>query len=66
MTVLSLIYAVATAINAAMAVIVIQRNPKAILNWLCGLVLVCFVLWTPYGFFHHLQPPIPFAQADLA
>jgi two-component system sensor kinase FixL len=65
MTVLALVYAVATAIYATMAVIVVQRNPKAALNWLCGLVLVCFVLWTPYGFFHHLQPPIPFALADL-
>jgi two-component system sensor kinase FixL len=65
MTVLSLVYAVATAIYTTMAVIVIQRNPKAILNWLCGLVLVCFTIWTPYGIFHHLQPPIPFAQADL-
>jgi two-component system, LuxR family, sensor kinase FixL len=65
MTFLSLVYTVATAIYATMAVIVIQRNPRAILNWLCGLVLVCFTIWTPYGIFHHLQPPISFAQANL-
>ncbi len=65
MTVLSLVYAVATAIYAVMAVIVILRNPRAVVNWHCGLVLVCFVIWTPYGIFHHLQPPIQFAEANL-
>jgi PAS domain S-box-containing protein len=65
MTVLSLVYAVATAIYATMAVIVILRNPRAILNWFCGLVLVCFTIWAPYGILHHLQPPIPFPQANL-
>jgi two-component system sensor kinase FixL len=66
MTVLSLTYAVATAIYATLAVIVIRRNPRAIVNWLCGLVLACFAVWSPYGMFHHLQPPIPLPQAYLA
>jgi two-component system sensor kinase FixL len=65
MTVLSLVYAIATAIYATMAVVVILRNPKAVLNWHCGLVLVCFTIWTPYGVFHHLRPPIEPAQAEL-
>ncbi len=65
MTVLSLLYIVATVIYATLAVLVILRNPRAILNWFCGLLLTCFALWTMFAIFHHLQPLIPSAPANL-
>ncbi len=66
MTVFSLVSMTAAVIYVALAVIIIQRNPKASLNWFAGSMLAIWTLWSAGPIIHHLRPLVSYAAAHLA
>jgi PAS domain S-box-containing protein len=63
MTICAFIYAVAFVVYFSLAVIVVMRNHRALLNWLCALLLACFGLWAFADIYHHMMPRILLEQA---
>jgi PAS domain S-box-containing protein len=66
MTAFSLVSVVAAVIYAALATVVVRRNPRAALNWFCGMILLSYTVWALGNVVHHLQPLVTYEQAHLA
>jgi len=46
MTILSALFLVATVAYVTLMVLVVVRNPRSLLNWVCAGVLLCLALWS--------------------
>jgi PAS domain S-box-containing protein len=65
MTLLSWIFLLAFLTYAALAVVVLRRDPWSALNWFCGGFLFCFAFWAFEDIFHNYHPLISFGLARL-
>jgi PAS domain S-box-containing protein len=65
MTVSSFVYTACFVIYLSLAAVVIIRSRRAVLNWFCALVLLCFAVWAFEDAFHYHKPLIPLAEARV-
>jgi PAS domain S-box-containing protein len=60
----SILYAVALAVYLYLVVLVLVRNPKSLLNWVCAAFILSFALWSLEDVFHG-NPSTPLEQVLL-
>jgi|GEM_PF-738311 PAS domain S-box-containing protein len=58
MTILSALFLAATVAYLALLVLVVLRNPRSSLNWVCAAILLCLALWSFVDIFNK-DPRLP-------